>query len=101
MSISNKIMNMDNDKAAKMLNKRQREILAEHHGSMSAANIHVNRINDLIIIAWRNALDIDLDTVEVHDWQRVSKDGKGFSPDRRSIAFHREMNRLKRERGLL
>jgi len=89
------------DQTTKMLNNRQREILAAHYGSMSAANDHVNQIDALIPLALKRAKEIDLDTIEIHDWQRVSKDGEDFSPDRRSIAFHREMNRLKREREVM
>lgn len=91
------ILKMPGSEATKYVNEIQRRILAEHHGSKDATQAHLAEIQKLIPLAEIFSKKVKLSKVKVEPWQMVSMSGLDFVPDRQSIAFHREMDRLKRK----
>lgn len=99
MKTPRKIMAMPVSEITKYVNKIQMRILVEHHGSEVDARKHISSVNSLIPEADKYAKNVDPRSIHVDPWQTVSVDNNGriFKTDIQSIAFHREMDRLKRE----
>ncbi|RKY09320.1 MAG: hypothetical protein DRP56_02795 [Planctomycetota bacterium] len=99
-----KILAMPSGEAAVYLNKIQSKILKKHFGSVRGYCEHRRRVNELISLAEKKVSEMDLDKVEIEDWQRESSTNhhkNTFNVCPESIAFHRVMTGMKREEGLI
>ena len=86
----------------KALNQRQREILVENHGSLAAAELHIAKIDALIPLAMRKseagAAQRAISRKRVYG---VNKEGEQFVLHRQVTAYHRFMNKMKKNEGLI
>ena len=80
------------------LKATQDRILSKHYGSAHKARCAVSAINRLIPIAVRNVSKMDLSTIKLDP--KIKPPVNGPPVDAFTIAFHREMNELKKSLNL-
>ena len=98
------ILDMPTEKATVYLNKIQLRILKDHFGSTQGLCAHRSTVNSLIPVAEGIVAEMDLNKVQIEDWQRESSTEHHidtFNVCPKSIAFHRVMTELKRKEGLI
>lgn len=98
MKTAKEILRMPVSKQTVYLDTLQRKILKEHFGSKKKADDYRLGVMALFPLADKFASECDLSKIKVNDWQKISITGLDYVPDLRSIAFHQEMDRLKKER---